>query len=173
MSNTKTKDPTWAKFIAYTLALAILLGIIWVFWKIISFISWSITRIQHLTTEDWALLGEIARNTSGWIALIAAIGTITAMLITNRSRAREAASADFRDHIQWAVEKVSSNNQFEVAFAQSVIWHFSQNKPKNLSREEHQLVLELQETLQNMLELAEFPQPESLTQEKNDASKGS
>lgn len=149
----------WEKATA-ALILIVGVGIIsWVLrwtWQLVSSIP---GYIQKLSSEQWALIGEVLRNTGGWAALIAAIGTMTIMVITNKERAKEAASSDFRQHIQWAVEKVSSDNQFEVSFAQSVIQHFATNRHRHLSKKEHQLVLDIQETLEKLQTLEEFPQP--------------
>lgn len=156
----QTKDsPTWAKIVAALFLLVIFVAIIWVILKVVRLASALYGLIQSFSSEQWAVTGEILRNTGGWAALIAALGTMSIMVATNRSRAKEAASSDFRQHIQWAVEKVSSDNQFEVSFAQSVIQHFAQNRPRYLSKKEHNLVLEVQETLEKLQVLEEFPEP--------------
>ena len=57
----------------------------------------------------WNTLGDILKSFSGPMAFISATGTIGVLLHTNRSRAKEAASADFREQIQWAVEKLDKS----------------------------------------------------------------
>lgn len=159
MAEQPKDSPTWAKIVAILFLLAIFAAAIWVIVKSVQLASTFHGFIQSLTVEQWAVIGEILRNTGGWAALIAALGTMSIMVATNRFRAKEAASSDFRQHIQWAVEKVSSDNQFEVSFAQSVIQHFAQNRPRYLSKQEHNLVLEVQETLEKLQVLEEFPEP--------------
>lgn len=157
--HSKEEPPNWAKIIAILIVLITIGATIWALVKIWQLISSIIGFVQALSSSQWALMGEILRNTGGWAALIAALGTITIMAATNKARAREAASSDFRQHIQWAVEKVSSENQFEVSFAQSVIQHFARHRPRHLSKQEHHLVLEIQETLEKLQTLEEFPEP--------------
>ena len=159
MAEQPKDSSTGAKIFAVLFLLAAFAAIIWVIVKIVQLTSALYGFVQSLSGEQWAVIGEILRNTGGWAALIAALGTMSIMVATNRSRAKEAASSDFRQHIQWAVEKVSSDNQFEVSFAQSVIQHFAQNRPRYLSKQEHNLVLEVQETLEKLQVLEEFPEP--------------
>lgn len=149
-SKQQADSPLWAKILATLIIISGLVAIIWGIARVALFFRGIVSSVESYEPDTWAMLGEIMRNTGGWVALLAALGTMSIMVATNRSRAKEAASADFRQHIQWAVEKVSSDNQFEVSFAQSVILHFAQNKPKHLSKQEHQLVLEVQSTLEKL-----------------------
>ena len=75
--------------------LAVIFGFISPFEACQSIFKW-------VTAPDWEGWGNILRNTAGWAALIAAIATVTVALKTNTTRAKEAASADFRDQMQWA-----------------------------------------------------------------------
>ncbi|WP_068173005.1 hypothetical protein [uncultured Rothia sp.] len=149
--------PLWVKIVSvlYFVALVLLVFILLVIAILL------IVLIAPFDSHQWSVIGDVSRNTSGWVALFAAAGTITAMHITNRSREKEAASSNFRDHLQWAVERAADNeNQFEVAFAQAVIQHFANNKPKHLSNEEHELVLEVRQTLENMQVIEDQPATE-------------
>jgi len=74
-----------------------------------------------ISTETWGILGDVARNTSGVLAVCAAYFTIRVALRTNRSRAREAVRANFRDRIQWAVAHVDSENELEQTLAEEII----------------------------------------------------
>lgn len=157
-SSQNNKPSIWAKIIAIIIVAAPL----YLVYLLLRFM-WHIgVAITHFTPQDWSTLGDVARNSSGWVALLAAIGTIGVMMKTNNSREKEAASSNFRDHLQWAVERATDDrNQFEVAFAQAVIQHFANNKPKHLSEEEHQLVLEIRETLEKMQVIEDLPSPKN------------
>ena len=74
-----------------------------------------------ISPETWGVLGEVARNTSGLLAVCAAYFTIRVAYRTNQARAREAVRTHFRDRIQWAVEHVDSDKELERTLAQQVI----------------------------------------------------
>lgn len=154
----KNKPPLWAQIVAWFIVVACLVLCLGLIVNILRWLWGLGTWVSQLDSHDWAVIGDVSRNTSGWVALFAAAGTIATMYITNRSREKEAASSNFRDHLQWAVERAANNdNQFEVAFAQAVIQHFANNKPKHLSQEEHELVLEVRQTLENMQVIEDEP----------------
>ncbi|RUP72583.1 hypothetical protein D8M23_07830 [Rothia sp. HSID18067] len=74
-----------------------------------------------ISPETWGVLGDVARNTSGLLAVCAAYFTIRVAYRTNQARAREAVRTHFRDRIQWAVEHVDSDKELERTLAQQVI----------------------------------------------------
>ena len=74
-----------------------------------------------ISPETWGVLGDVARNTSGLLAVCAAYFTIRVASRTNQARAREAVRTHFRDRIQWAVEHVDSDKELERTLAQQVI----------------------------------------------------
>ena len=74
-----------------------------------------------ISPETGGVLGEVARNTSGLLAVCAAYFTIRVAYRTNQARAREAVRTHFRDRIQWAVEHVDSDKELERTLAQQVI----------------------------------------------------
>ena len=74
-----------------------------------------------ISPEMWGVLGDVARNTSGLLAVCAAYFTIRVAYRTNQARAREAVRTHFRDRIQWAVEHVDSDKELERTLAQQVI----------------------------------------------------
>ena len=74
-----------------------------------------------ISPETWGVLGDVARNTSGLLAVCAACFTIRVAYRTNQARAREAVRTHFRDRIQWAVEHVDSDKELERTLAQQVI----------------------------------------------------
>ena len=74
-----------------------------------------------ISPETWGVLGDVARNTSGLLAVCAAYFTIRVAYRTNQARAREAVRTHFRDRIQWAVEHVDSDQELERTLAQQVI----------------------------------------------------
>ena len=74
-----------------------------------------------ISPETWGVLGDVARNTSGLLAMCAAYFTIRVAYRTNQARAREAVRTHFRDRIQWAVEHVDSDKELERTLAQQVI----------------------------------------------------
>lgn len=74
-----------------------------------------------ISPETWGVLGDVARNTSGLLAVCAAYFTIRVAYRTNQARAREAVHTHFRDRIQWAVEHVDSDKELERTLAQQVI----------------------------------------------------
>lgn len=93
MTNNRTKEASaWKQVAPWLRAILVLVALIIIF----SLMTWLLRpweTISSLSPDDWSTIGEILRNTSGWVALPAAAGTITAMMITNRSRAREASAA--------------------------------------------------------------------------------
>ena len=74
-----------------------------------------------ISPETWGVLGDVARNPSGLLAVCAAYFTIRVAYRTNQARAREAVRTHFRDRIQWAVEHVDSDKELERTLAQQVI----------------------------------------------------
>ena len=74
-----------------------------------------------ISPETGGVLGDVARNTSGLLAVCAAYFTIRVAYRTNQARAREAVRTHFRDRIQWAVEHVDSDKELERTLAQQVI----------------------------------------------------
>ena len=74
-----------------------------------------------ISPETWGVLGDVARNTSGLLAVCAAYFTIRVAYRTNQARAREAVRTHFHDRIQWAVEHVDSDKELERTLAQQVI----------------------------------------------------
>ena len=74
-----------------------------------------------ISPETWGVLGDVARNTSGLLAVCAAYFTIRVAYRTNQARARAAVRTHFRDRIQWAVEHVDSDKELERTLAQQVI----------------------------------------------------
>ena len=74
-----------------------------------------------ISPETWGVLGDVARNTSGLLAVCAAYFTIRVAYRSNQARAREAVRTHFRDRIQWAVEHVDSDKELERTLAQQVI----------------------------------------------------
>ena len=74
-----------------------------------------------ISPETWGVLGDVARNTSGLLAVCAAYFTIRVAYRTNQARAREAGLTHFRDRSQWAVEHVDSDKELESTLAQQVI----------------------------------------------------
>ena len=74
-----------------------------------------------ISPETWGVLGDVARNTSGLLAVCAAYFTIRVAYRTNQARAREAVRTHFCDRIQWAVEHVDSDKELERTLAQQVI----------------------------------------------------
>lgn len=74
-----------------------------------------------ISPETWGVLGDVARNTSGLLAVCAAYFTVRVAYRTNQARAREAVRTHFRDRIQWAVEHVDSDKELERTLAQQVI----------------------------------------------------
>ena len=74
-----------------------------------------------ISPETWGVLGDVARNTSGLLAVCAAYFTSRVAYRTNQARAREAVRTHFRDRIQWAVEHVDSDKELERTLAQQVI----------------------------------------------------
>ena len=74
-----------------------------------------------ISPETWGVLGDVARNTSGLLAVCAAYFTIRVAYRTNQARAREAVRTHFRDRIQWAVEHVDSDKELERTLAQQFI----------------------------------------------------
>ena len=74
-----------------------------------------------ISPETWGVLGDVARNTSGLLAVCAAYFTVRVAYRTNPARAREAVRTHFRDRIQWAVEHVDSDKELERTLAQQVI----------------------------------------------------
>ena len=74
-----------------------------------------------ISPETWGVLGDVARNASGLLAVCAAYFTIRVAYRTNQARAREAVRTHFRDRIQWAVEHVDSDKELERTLAQQVI----------------------------------------------------
>ena len=74
-----------------------------------------------ISPETWGVLGDVARNTSGLLAVCAAYFTVRVAYRTNQARAREAVRTHFRDRIQWAVEHGDSDKELERTLAQQVI----------------------------------------------------
>lgn len=121
--------------IGILLVIAFPVGIIW------GIIQLWIT-IPQLTADQWATLGEIARNTGAFAVLAASIAAYIAWG-TNKTRAREATSAEFRDQMKWAVDGIASNEPIKMVYAQMLIQRYAEDKPKLLKDRDHQLALEL------------------------------
>ncbi len=69
-----------------------------------------IILLVALASDDpwWKNFRETIRDSAGFLTLIGALVTAGILVWTNRARMREAASADFRDQMQWAAEHVGN-----------------------------------------------------------------
>lgn len=121
--------------IGVLLILAFPIGIIWGTIQL-----W--IAIPQLTTDQWATLGEIARNTGAFAVLAASIAAYIAWG-TNRTRAAEATSTEFRDQMKWAVDALASGDPIKTTYAQMLIQRYAEDKPKLLKDRDHQLALDM------------------------------
>ena len=70
----------------------------------------------------WKNFRETIRDSAGFLTLIGALVTAGILIWTNRARMREAASADFRDQMQWAADHVgNAEKPYEQLFAMLLI----------------------------------------------------
>lgn len=120
--------------------IALALGfIILLVWGAIT--AWN--RFTHMTHDEWKMLGEILRNATGVLALSSALLTAFIMHRTNKTRAREAVSSEFRDQMKWAVDGLASNDPIKTTYAQMILQRYANKKPKLLSKKDHIIVQEM------------------------------
>lgn len=74
-----------------------------------------------ISHSDWDVLGTSIKNVSGLYAVEAALMAAYIAWRTNQSRAEEAAKADYRDRIKWAVENFYNSNFYVSSYAITVI----------------------------------------------------
>ncbi|WP_315241727.1 hypothetical protein [Rothia aeria] len=100
----------------------------------------------------WNTLGDILKSFSGPVAFVSATGTIGVLLHTNRSRAKEAASADFREQIQWAVENLDKsaedNPTYSRVAAKTLIYKYA-NESKLLPDRDIKLAKDIMNKVNN------------------------
>ena len=90
------------------------MGVVWraqpIFFKVLLSIFLVIVLLVALASDDpwWKSFRETIRDSAGFLTLIGALVTAGILVWTNRARMREAASADFRDQMQWAAEHVGN-----------------------------------------------------------------
>lgn len=74
-----------------------------------------------ISHSDWDVLGTSIKNVSGLYAVEAALMAAYIAWRTNQSRAEEAAKADYRDRIKWAVENFYNSNFYVSSYAMTII----------------------------------------------------
>lgn len=135
---TQTSSAFW-RTIGIILGLLLILAIpTATIWSII----WIWTEVARMPSEHWQLLGDIARNTSAFAVIAASIAAYIAWG-TNRTRATEATSTEFRDQMKWAVDALASGDPIKTTYAQMLIQRYAEDKPKLLKERDHQLALDM------------------------------
>ena len=123
------------------------------------------TIFKWVTAPDWEGWGNILRNTAGWAALIAAIATVTVALKTNTTRAKEAASADFRDQMQWAAD--------QFVYALMLVERYAKLPPTLLSDEDKELAVRLQALIEQSTDISEDTEQNEVSDENDEATSNS
>lgn len=93
--------------------------------------------------ETWGVLGDIGKNLSGILAFIAAILTVGVLLLTNFTRAREAAIKDFNDQMRWAFDNIGKNDEYKNILAIEVIKRYDEYPPFYLPKKEKEVAKKL------------------------------
>ena len=117
-----------------------------------------IILLVMLASDDpwWKNFRETIRDSAGFLTLIGALVTAGILIWTNRARMREAASADFRDQMQWAAEHVgNAEKPYEQLFAMLLINRYGEQPPKWLPSVDRTIATDLQEAVQKTLEVPE------------------
>lgn len=129
------------------------------------------TIFKWVTAPDWEGWGSILRNTAGWAALIAAIATVTVALKTNTTRAREAASADFRDQMQWAADHLGEDaTPYQFVYALMLVERYAKLPPTLLSDEDKELAVKLQALIERSTDNSEETQQHEVSDEGDQAT---
>ena len=157
------------------------LGIITFAWWILAIIFGFIspfeacqTIFKWVTAPDWEGWGNILRNTAGWAALIAAIATVTVALKTNTTRAKEAASADFRDQMQWAADHLGEDvTPYQFVYALMLVERYAKLSPTLLSDEDKELAVRLQALIEQSTDISEDTEQNEVSDENDEATSNS
>lgn len=157
------------------------LGIITLAWWILAIIFGFIspfeacqTIFKWVTAPDWEGWGNILRNTAGWAALIAAIATVTVALKTNTTRAKEAASADFRDQMQWAADHLGEGvTPYQFVYALMLVERYAKLPPTLLSDEDKELAVRLQALIEQSTDISEDAEQNEVSDENDEATSNS
>lgn len=111
---------------------------VWWLWRLVGSL---IHRVSSISPATWSTIGEILRNTSGLLALLGAVAAVTVAWRTNKTRAREAAGTEFRQHLQWCVEKLGQDDAdyIEKLFALDILGLYGSKKDRRLSKREREI----------------------------------
>ncbi|WP_129659559.1 hypothetical protein [Rothia halotolerans] len=127
---------------------------------VLGLIIWAFLGLDE---HGWSVAGEITRNVSGVATLVGALITVWMLNRTNRARAREAASANFREQMQWAAERIYTEDEVAQSFALAIIDKYAEQARLDrglLSSDDKAMALEMQwvadnitnpETLENII----------------------
>lgn len=104
----------------------------------------------------WNALGDTSKSISGPVAFLSAAGTIWVLIYTNRSRTKEAASADFREQIQWAVENLDKSAEDSPTYsriaAKTLIYKYA-NESKLLPERDIELAKDIMNKVNNDIKI--------------------
>ena len=101
--------------------------------------------LTHLSPDEVKMI----LTSPGFFTMLASFIAASAAIYVSYSRSREAINADFRDQMQWAMERVEKENSEQV-FALLLIERYAQNPSRLLSIEDRQIAQEVQEFSQTL-----------------------
>lgn len=107
-------------------------------------------RADALSPYVWSVIGDVLRNAGGLLALMGATAAVLVAWRTNRARAREAAGAEFRHHMQWCVEKLAQENAdyIEKLFALSILDRYATMQDRRLPEQDREIAATINELAQ-------------------------
>jgi flagellar biosynthesis protein FliQ len=148
----KTWPERFGSFFGLVLGLLVFIGLpVLLIVALVRLVIWLFQAVPQIDSHAWSVLGETVRNTSGLLAFCAALVTVTILHRTNKARAREAASSDFRDQMQWACERLAgTEDEAARSFALMIISKYAQHPGKLLSEEDQGMAREMMELANNL-----------------------